>query len=202
MTQRVDRLWLVGGLVGIVLLAAASWFLVIHPKDSDTAAVHDQVGDSTIQLTKLRHQLADLDNEKKQLPAMKAKLAAYATALPSEDALPANNPQAAFLNQLQDLGTTANVDINSLTAGQPGPSDVVPTVNEVSITLTVEGGPEDVSAFLLHLQSAQGRAVLITSVGLTTKPKADGSPINDVSASLVLTAFEAASTKASKLTTK
>jgi Tfp pilus assembly protein PilO len=202
MTQRIDRLWLFGGIVVVALLAVASWFLVISPKHTDTAAVRDQVGDGNIQLTKLRHQLAALDTEKKQLPAMKAKLAAYQKALPSEDALPANNPQAAFLNQLQDFGTTSNVDINSLTVGQPVASDALPSVNEVAITLSVEGDVNDMSAFLLRMQNAQGRAVLITSVGLTAKPNADGSVGSDVTASLVLTAFETPSTKGTKLTTK
>lgn len=202
MPQRVDRLWMIGGIVVVALLAVASWFLVIHPKNSDTAAVRDQIGDSEIQLTKLRHQLADLDAQKKQLPAMKAKLAAYKTALPSEDALPANNPQAAFLNQLQDLGTAANVDINSLTVGQPSASEAVPSVNQVPITLNVDGDVNDMSEFLLHLQSAQGRAVLITSVSLAAAANPDGSPGTKVTTNLVLTAFETASTKGTKLTTK
>lgn len=202
MTQRIDRLWLIGGIVVVALLTVASWFLVIHPKQSDTSAVQDQIGDGNVQLVKLRHQLADLDSEQKQLPAMLAKLAANQKALPSEDALPANNPQAAFLNQLQDFGTAANVDINSLTVGEPTPSEAVTSVNEVPITLAVEGNVDDMSAFMLRLQSAQGRAVLITSVGLTASTNNDGSPSDHVTASLVLTAFETASTKGTKLTTK
>jgi Tfp pilus assembly protein PilO len=200
MTQRVDRLWLMGGIVVVALLAAAGWFLVISPKHTDTSAVHDQVGDGNVQLAKLRHQLSQLDTEKKQLPAMKAKLAAYKTALPSEDALPANNPQAAFLNQLQDFGAAANVDITSLTVGQPVASDSLPSVNEVAITLSVDGDLSNMSAFLLKMQNAQGRAVLITSVGLTAKPT-DADP-NDSTASLVLTAFETPGTGSTKLTTK
>jgi Tfp pilus assembly protein PilO len=202
MTQRIDRLWLIGGIVFVALLAAAGWFLVISPKHTDTGAVRDQIGDGNVQLAKLRHQLAQLDTEKKQLPAMKAKLAAYQKALPSEDALPANNPQAAFLNQLQDLGTAANVDINSLTVGQPTASDALPAVNEVAITLSVQGDVNDMSTFLLRLQSAQGRAVLITSVGLTAAAGADGTTGTAVTASLVLTAFETPRTGRTKLTTK
>jgi Tfp pilus assembly protein PilO len=202
MTKRIDRLWLIGGIVVIALLTVASWLLVINPKRTDTSAVRDQIGDGNVQLVKLRHQLADLDAEQKQLPAMLAELAANQKALPSEDALPANNPQAAFLNQLQDFGTATNVDINSLTVGEPAASESVPSVNQVPITLNVEGDVNDLSTFMLRFQSAQGRAVLITSVGLTASTKADGSPSNDVTASLVLTAFETASTKTTKLTTK
>jgi Tfp pilus assembly protein PilO len=202
MTQRIDRLWLMGGIVVVALLAVAGWFLVINPKHTDTSAVRDQVGDGNIQLVKLRHQLSQLDTEKKQLPAMKAKLAAYQKALPSEDALPANNPQAAFLNQLQDFGTAANIDINSITVGEPAASEALPTVNEVPITLSVEGDVTDMSAFLLRMQNTQGRAVLITSVGLTTKGTDAGVVSNDVTVSLVLTAFETPGTGSTKLTTK
>jgi Tfp pilus assembly protein PilO len=202
MMQRTDRLWLIGGIVVVALLAAASWFLVVNPKHTDTAAVQGQVGDGNIQLAKLRHQLADLDKQKKQLPALKAKLAANQKALPSEDALPANNPQAAFLNQLQELGTAANIDIDSLTVSPPVPSDVLPTINEVPITLSVGGDINDMSDFLQRLQSAQGRAVLITSVGLTGQTNADGTAGDAVTASIVLTAFETAGTGSTKLTTK
>jgi Tfp pilus assembly protein PilO len=202
MTQRTDRLWLIGGIVVVALLTAASWFLVISPKNTDTSAVRDQIGDGNVQLVKLRHQLADLDKQQKQLPAMLAALAANQKALPSEDALPANNPQAAFLNQLQEIGTTANVDINSLTVGEPTASEAVPSVNQVPITLAVEGDVTDMSTFMQRMQSAQGRAVLITSVSLTNAANTDGTPSTDVTASLVLTAFETASTKTPKLTTK
>ncbi|MFI6073671.1 type 4a pilus biogenesis protein PilO [Actinoplanes sp. NPDC051343] len=202
MTQRTDRLWLMGGIVVIALLAVASWFLVISPRHTDTAAVRDQVGDGNVQLAKLRRQLSELDAKKKQLPAMRAQYAAYQKALPSEDALPANNPQAAFLNQLQDFGTAANVDINSLTVGEPTASEALPSVNEVAITLSVEGNVNDMSAFLLRMQNAQGRAVLISSVGLTAKADADGTNADDVTASLVLTAFETPKTGSTKLTTK
>jgi hypothetical protein len=44
--------------------------------------------------------------------------------------------------------------------------------------------------------------VLITSVSLTSSATADGTPSNEVTANLVLTAFETASTKGTKLTTK
>jgi Tfp pilus assembly protein PilO len=202
MTQRIDRLWLIGGIVVVALLAAAGWFLVISPKHTDTSAVRDQVGDGTIQLTKLRHQLADLDTEKKQLPALLAKLAANQKALPSEDALPANNPQAAFLNQLQELGLAANVDIDSLTVGEPASSEALPAINQVAITLSVKGDINDMSTFLQRMQSAQGRAVLLTSVGLTAQSNPDGSTSDAVTANLVLTAFETASTGSTTLTTK
>jgi Tfp pilus assembly protein PilO len=202
MTQRLDRLWLIGGIVVVALLTAAGWFLVIHPKQTETAAVRDQIDDGNVQLVKLRHQLAELDTQQKQLPAMLARLAANQKALPSEDALPANNPQAAFLNQLQEFGTEAKVDIKSLTVGEPTASDAVPTVNQVPITMSVEGDVDDMSSFMLRMQSAQGRAVLITSVSLTSSATADGTPSNEVTANLVLTAFETASTKGTKLTTK
>jgi Tfp pilus assembly protein PilO len=202
MTQRLDRLWLIGGIVVVALLTAAGWFLVIHPRQTETAAVRDQIDDGNVQLVKLRHQLAELDTQQKQLPAMLARLAANQKALPSEDALPANNPQAAFLNQLQEFGTEAKVDIKSLTVGEPTASDAVPTVNQVPITMAVEGSVADMSSFMLRMQSAQGRAVLITAVSLTSSATTDGAPSDQVTANLVLTAFETASTKGTKLTTK
>jgi Tfp pilus assembly protein PilO len=189
MGHRIDRVWLLGGVVVTVILAVASWFIVIHPKHSDTDAVRMQVADGNLQLTKLKHQLADMDAEKKQLPALKAKLAAYQTALPPENTTPAKNSQAAFLNQLQVYGTAENVDISSLTVGAPVKSEAVPSAKTVPITLALSGKVDDISQFLLRMQNLQGRAVLVTSVGLT-------------GVNLALTAFVTTNVASPSLTTK
>ena len=40
-THRVDRMWLLGGVLVVVLLVVAGRFLLIHPKYSDAAGVRD-----------------------------------------------------------------------------------------------------------------------------------------------------------------
>jgi Tfp pilus assembly protein PilO len=202
MGHRIDRIWLLGGVVVTVLLAAISWFFVIHPRRVDTDAVRQQTADETIQLTKLRHQLADLDAKKKQLTALRAKLAAYQLALPPENTTPAKNSQAAFLNQLQAYGVAENVDISSLTVGTPVKSESVPAAKTVPITLVLGGNIDDISQFLLRMQNLQGRAVLVTSISQTADQDPDGNVLNTVSVNLALTAFVTTNTGSTSLTTK
>jgi Tfp pilus assembly protein PilO len=198
MTHRTDRIWLLGGIVVVALLAVASWFLVIHPRYTDANAVRDQIGDETVQLTKLRHQVADLDAQQKQKPALLRKLKAYQTALPP------SNDMTAFVRQIQASSTAVSVDVSIITLGTPVKSDTQTTVLEVPIALTVTGTADNVSKFLVRLQSVQARAVLISTVGLSAATTTSGgTTASGVTASLSLTAFESTTGSGSTgLTTK
>jgi Tfp pilus assembly protein PilO len=196
MAHRVDRIWLLGGVVVVVLLAVASWFLVIHPRYTEASAVRDQVGDGNVQLIRLQHQLADLNVQEKRKAALLAKLKTLQTALPPSSDL------TAFVRQLQASSTADNVDVSTISLGTPVKSDSVATVLEVPITLTVTGAADNMSKFLLQLQSAQTRAVLITQVGLSAATTTDGSAATDLTASLALTAFESTTSSSTSLTTK
>src|SRR4051794_18624378 len=196
MTHRIDRIWLLGGVVVVVLLAAASWFLVIHPRYAEAAAIRNQVGDGNVQLTRLRHQLADLDAQQRKQAALLAKLK------DNQAALPPSNDMTEFVRQLQASSIAVNVDVTTVTLGTPVKSESQPTVMEVPITLTVNGTPANVSRFLLRLQSVQARAVLISSVGLSAGSTSTGAAASDQTASLTLTAFESTSSGTTSLTTK
>jgi Tfp pilus assembly protein PilO len=196
MTHRIDRLWLLGGVVVVVLLAVASWFLVIHPRYVESAAVRDQIGDGNVQLVKLRHQLADLEAQRKQRPALVAKLRA------NQAALPPSNDMTEFVRQLQASSIAVNVDVSTINLGTPVKSDTQGTVMEVPISLTVTGTADNVSKFLVRLQSVQARAVLISAVSLSAASAANGAATSDLTASLTLTAFESTTSSNTSLTTK
>jgi Tfp pilus assembly protein PilO len=180
--HRIDRIWLLGGVVVTVLLAVAGWFLLIHPKYADAATVRNQVGDESVQLIKLNHQVADLTAKKKDLPALKAKLTKNRSALPVNI-----TGITAFLRQLQDSGTAVNVDVSGLTVGSPTKTESVPNVFEMPITMITGGDAVNMSQFLNRLQNVQARAVLIDSVGLSAG--ASTSDPNQIQASISLTVF-------------
>jgi Tfp pilus assembly protein PilO len=181
-TRRVDRIWLLGGVVVTVLLTVAGWFLLIHPKYTDAATVRNEVGDETDQLTKLNHQVADLTARKKDLPALRAKLATNRNALPVD-----KTGMSAFLRQLQISGTAVNVDVSGLTVGVPVTTDAVPNVFEMPITLVTSGDATNLSQFLSRLQTVQARAVLVDSISLSAG--SDENDPNAMQASISLTTF-------------
>jgi Tfp pilus assembly protein PilO len=181
--HRVDRVWLLGGIVVTVLLAVGGWFLLINPKYADAATVRSQAGDSAVQLTKLRHQVADLNQQKKKMGALTAKLAA------NHKALPVDNPDVpAFLRQLQASGVAVDVDVSGLTVGTPVKAEALPKVWRLPITMIVIGDEENLSRFLSRLQTVQPRAVLVNSIGLTAG-SGEAGQASKASASISLTAF-------------
>lgn len=196
MTRRIDRIWLLGGVVVVVLLAVGSWLLVIHPRYVDSAAVRNQIADENLQLVKLRHQLADLEAQRKQRPALVAKLRANLAALPS------SNDMTEFVRQLQASSTAVNVDVSTVTLGTPIKSENQSTVMEVPISLTATGTAGNVSKFLVRLQSVQARAVLISQVSVALASASTGAGSSDLTLSLTLTAFESTTSSSASLTTK
>jgi Tfp pilus assembly protein PilO len=187
--HRADRMWLLGGVVVVILLTVAGWFLLIHPKYDEASTTRDETGDLTLQLADLNRQVAKLKLQATQIKSLQAKLAKY------EAALPSTTKQNTFLRQLQASGVADDVDVSGLSAGVPTQSSVDPSVWDLPITLTAQGSAANLSKFLDRLQNVQARAVLVTSVGLT---RATG---GDYSATLALTAFVAPSSSAALTTT-
>lgn len=176
--RRTDRLWLAGGLVAIIALIAASWFLVISPKFAEGDEVEAEAETTRLQLIKLKKDVTKLAEQAKQQATYQAKLRTSQAALPTSYGIPA------FLRQLQDSGAAVNVQVSGFAVAGPVKSATDATAAELPITLTAEGSPADLSRFFTRLQNVQARAVLIESIGLTTAPDGGG-----LSASIGLKAF-------------
>lgn len=161
MTHRKDRMWLLGGVVVMLLLAAGSWFLLIAPKNAETDDVRSSAADASAQLIVLKHQVAALKTESAKLASYKSQLKTNQKALPPTSGVPD------FLRQLQDSGTAVNIEISNISVGAPEVSKAVSSVFELPISLSAVGAAADMSAFLNRLQQVQPRAVLLKSVGLT-----------------------------------
>lgn len=173
-----DRIWLVGGLLTIVALVAASWFLVISPKFAQADGVRADVDTANMQLVQLRRDLATLADQEKQRATFEANLRSRRTALPTSYNVPA------FLRQVQDSGAAVNVEISGFSVATPARSKKIPSAVELPITLTAKGSAADISNFINRLQNVQTRAVLLTSVNLS-----EDADKGEVSTSVSVTAF-------------
>jgi type IV pilus assembly protein PilO len=176
--RRSDRLWLAGGLVAIIALVAASWFLVISPKFAEGDEVQAEAESTRLQLIKLNKDVAKLAEQAKQKATYQAKLETSQAALPTSYNIPA------FLRQLQDSGAAVNVQVSGFAVTNPVKSAVDPTAAELPIALTAQGSAADLSRFFNRLQNVQTRAVLIESIGLTSGAESGG-----LTASIGLKAF-------------
>jgi Tfp pilus assembly protein PilO len=183
MTHRIDRMWLLGGIVVMLLLVAGSWFLLIAPKNAEADEVRSSAADATAQLIILKHQVAALKAESAKLDSYKTQLQTNQKALPTTSGVPD------FLRQLQDSGTAVDVDISNVSVGAPELTKDVAGVYQLPISLSAAGTVADMSAFLNRLQQVQPRAVLLKSVGLTESTDVATGATSMQTASISLLAF-------------
>ena len=159
--RNVARIWVIAGAAVIVLLAVASWFLLIGPKYTEAAEVRSQVEDTETQLIALRKKIAGLEEQKARLSTYKSALKANQQALPADSGVPD------FLRQLQTSGEATGVKVSGVSVAPPAQATGMSGVWQLPITLTAEGDPDNLGAFLNQLQSVQPRAVLVENANLT-----------------------------------
>jgi Tfp pilus assembly protein PilO len=159
--RNAARLWLLAGIATTVLLAVASWFLLISPKYAEASDVRNQVDDTQTQLITLRKKIAGLESQKAQLPKFRAALKANQKALPDDSGVPD------FLRQLQSSGEKSGVAVSGFSVAAPAQVAGVAGVWQLPFTLVATGDPTNLGQFLNDLQAVQPRAVLIQSANFT-----------------------------------
>jgi Tfp pilus assembly protein PilO len=113
-----QRMILVTGLVGVVILAAL-WMLVLSPKRSESAQVKESVTAQEARLAEAQTQLASYQSAKKQYPGMLAELKRL------DEAVPARGEIQVLLRQIQKRAKARGSDLQvaALKAtGGPGAS--------------------------------------------------------------------------------
>ena len=113
----MDKLkqWVAFTVVGVVVVLAAGWFLLISPKRSEAADVSLQATEKQTSNQALQTQLALLKSQAKGLPAQQAKLSVVAAKIPDNPALPA------LIRALDAAAATADVELVSLSPSAPAP---------------------------------------------------------------------------------
>ena len=176
--RRADRLWMLGGLFGIIVLVVAAYLLAIKPIYTDKADKQSQADDQEMTLVTLKTQLNQLKAKAKDQATYTAQLNAKTAAMPDSYDIPN------YLRALQTSGTAVKVGVSDVSVGAPtkvvGSTEVI----SVPINLTATGTPVNLGRFIDRLQNVQSRAVLITSVSLSA-----GAGANSMSAALTLSAF-------------
>lgn len=176
--QRAARLWLLGGVLVIAVLVAATYLLAIKPVYDDKTLKEGQAGDQNLQLVQLKRTLAKLKTQADDINSYTAQLTAKKMQLPDRYDIPA------FLGQLQDSDGAVRVDSNSIGVSTPVAVAGESTVVSLPITLTVAGATDELTDFINRLEAVQDRAVLLNSVILDAGNGDDEATVN-----LVMTAF-------------
>ena len=158
MGRRADRLWIVGGALGGVVLLLIGWLFFISPQKGETSSLRDQLATSELRQTELQHKLADLRRQNARMPQYLAQLGHDRQALPTTSSL------SSFLREVQAAGDATGVAMKSMLVGSPTQlSAGGKQVYALQIGLTVAGTSVHLNRFLDELQQRRPRAVLIAS---------------------------------------
>lgn len=182
---RVDRLWMVGGVLGAAVLLAISWFFLISPQHAERDSLNASQAAAEERLGQLQRRLGDLRKQNDKLTEYKADLAKARQALPATPAL------SDLLRELQIAGDNSGVAVSGLNVGDVTPLTTAGgQVFTLALSLTASGTIDKLNAFLDQLQQVQPRALLINTASLSR------TAANSTTASLTLTldAFVAPST--------
>ena len=186
---RVDRLWMVGGVLGAAVLLAISWFFLISPQHAERDSLNASEASAEQRLGQLQQRLGDLRKQNDKLAEYKAELAQSRQALPATPAL------SDLLRELQIAGDNTGVAVSGLNVGDVTPLTAAGgQVFTLALSLTASGTIDKLNAFLDQLQQVQPRALLINTASLSR------TAANSTTASLTLTleAFVAPSTTAAR----
>jgi hypothetical protein len=186
-TGHADRVWMIGGALGAVVLLAIGWFMFVGPKKSQTNALHEQAAVAELRLGTLQRELAELRQQHELLPQYRAELAGARRALPTVSGL------SDFLRELQTAGDTAAVSVSGVIVGVPSQVTAAGTrLYSLPITLTATGNSAALFLFLDQLQQVQPRAVLIGTLNTVPGVGTDGATVTEaVNLTLSLQVFVA-----------
>lgn len=105
--------WVAITVVAVLGIAAAGWFLLISPKNSEANDLKTEADAQTAATQVLRNDIKTLQAQAKALPKERGKLAAVAAKLPSDPGMPA------LIRALSDAADEAGLKFVSLTPGTP-----------------------------------------------------------------------------------
>lgn len=162
--MRPERLWIIGGAFTAAILLVVGYYFVIRPRYQEAEDLRAQAAETTIEVTKLRARIAELDKDNRNLDQYTAQL------VKDLDALPASDSVAALLRQVQHAGDLTGVTVSGVSVGgatdvaAPGPLQV----HALPISLTAAGPAGRIDPFLDQLQKVQPRALLVGAANLAT----------------------------------
>lgn len=193
--ERIEGLWVIGGSVVAVLVAAIAWFVVVHPELSKASALRSATSSARADNSALQAKIDKLQRDRARMGSLRKSLADAQAALPTGSGLDA------FTRQVSAQAAAAHVTVTGITAGLPAPaggastSSTPPTDGEsaasgtspastapppvpstssapagvysIPVTVVVNGPASGDIAFLHAVQRSGPRAVLVNATQMS-----------------------------------
>jgi type IV pilus assembly protein PilO len=149
------------GVVGLVALGAAAYFLLIAPAQERIAALRQKKAQVTTEVDKARIQVAEIERFRREIVELEKRLALLADRLPSEKETPT------LYRALSSAAEQVGLGVSLFQPKEARPKDVV---NEIPITLAAEGSYHQLAKFFERVAGLP-RVVTITDFKMSGQPK-------------------------------
>ncbi len=111
--RRMDRVWIAGGVVVAVALAAVAWLFFLSPQLDSKAATEQQVADTQMQNLLLHNKISQLRAERAHAGELRQQVDVLQAGLPVQHDLDS------FTDQVAEHAKAAHVTVASITPGAP-----------------------------------------------------------------------------------
>jgi Tfp pilus assembly protein PilO len=201
------RQWSLLTAVAVVVVFAAGWMLAVKPQRSHAADLRSQAAGQQATNSTLQAQVAQLEQQKKGLPAQQRLLNKIASEIPDNPALPtlirelasaanasgvdlvsiapstptAVQPSVAAAPAAPAAGTTSSGSAGSATVARSVAPVPAAALNQIQLVLNVKGSYYNIESFFASLEKLQ-RAMRVTNWSLTPESTGSGSASSSSSA--------------------
>ena len=156
--DRDDRNILILGVLILVLLAIAYYFLLLSPLRQEYRARYDERTQKEAQRARLEQTIADLENVRRKAPDVEHQILEYSKRLPEQDEIPA------LVVQIEEIAQKAGVTQLLIERGAPETPPGGGDFSRIPIRMSFEGTYEEMQDFVLRLRNL---ARLVTINGVT-----------------------------------
>ena len=146
--DRNDRNILILGVLILVVLGVAYYFLLFSPLRQDYLTRYNELTQKEAQKAKLEQSVAQLENVRRDAPNIERQILELSKRIPEQDEIPT------LLVQIESVAIDAGVEQFSIT---PGPPEAPPNgggdFSRIPVTMTFLGNYEDLQDFLFRIRN-------------------------------------------------
>ena len=145
--DRTDRNILILGMLMLVLLAVAYYFLLFSPLRQQYLDRYNERVQREQRLAQLEQQVAELENARRNAPEIERQILEYSKRIPEQDEIPT------LLVQIEEVAQGAGVTQLLITPEASTPPPTGGDFSVVPLTMSFEGTFENMTDFLFRLRN-------------------------------------------------
>ena len=162
--DRNDRNILILGVLILVLLAIACYFLLFSPLRQEYLDRYEERALKEAKEAQLERTIAELENVRRDAPDVERQILEYSKRIPTEDEIPT------LVVQIEEIAEEADVTQLSIQPGSPeAPPGGGGDFSRIPITMSFEGTYEELQDFLLRVRNL-ARLVTVNEVTYCRPP--------------------------------